>query len=238
MPTITIDQTTYWLDKGSHAEEDESLCLLEIAALKGGEHLRDDPESVSEFLSIFGRALWDTAPNNQLGTLAPWADRLVGTAGRPDLDDRAAFAAMVWIFHEYLPPFLKLAEYTEEAKYLESIQVANWEDLFFLQRWLNDLAVEMSTNADWAPAKDILFDSLFHPIMGAIEVSKISYAISADPVGDHLVRTLRAPIRSVVELTIISAQAMSTQEQVLALAKERWASGKDLYDQILRLWEQ
>lgn len=237
MPTITIDKTTYWLDKGSHIAEDESLCLLEIAAIKGGEPLRDDPESVSNVLAIFGRGLWDTAPDSQLGALAPWADRLIGTAGRPNLDDRAALAAMVWILNEYLPPFLDLAGYTEDAKFLASIQVANWDDLFFLQRQLNDLAIDMSSNTHWAPL-DFLFESLFTPIMGAIAESKISDTVSDDPVRDHLVRTLHESLWSLTETTVISARVFSAQEQIFALRKGLWYSGKDLYDQILGLWEK
>lgn len=43
---------------------------------------------------------------------------------------------------------------------------------------------------------------------------------------------------SLAESAIISAQAMLTQEQLLALRKALWASGKDLYGQILGLWEK
>ena len=128
MVTVAIRESTWVLARGAHRASSGQACLLEVASLKAEEPFSDQPMSVSPVLAGFGRTLWDsTPPERSLADLVAFADRLIGTAGRPDLDDRAGLMAADWAIRRFPGPWLRLAGLDEHADALTALpELTSW----------------------------------------------------------------------------------------------------------------
>ena len=129
--TIKIRGVSWKLSRGAHSLGDRQTkaCLLEVVSLKAEEPFSDRPESVSPVLAAFGRGLWDTTPDDQpLADLLPFADRLIGTAGRPDLDQEAGLMAADWAIRRFPAPWLRLAGLDSHADALAALPpLTTWD---------------------------------------------------------------------------------------------------------------
>jgi hypothetical protein len=130
---MSNDITMMRLASGSHITREKGVCLLEAVAWLAGEPHSDRPACTSLVLSTYGRALNDAIlPDRddlepRLRALAP---RLVGTAGRPDLDQLAGLIAADWLIRVYTPAWLRLAGLTEHADALAGGNpIRSWADL-------------------------------------------------------------------------------------------------------------
>ncbi len=128
MATVTIRDVAWKLARGGHVPTDCQACLLEITALKAEEEFSDRPVCVSPVLAGFGRTLWDSTPQDApLAELVPFADRLVGTSGRPDLDQKAGLMAADWSIRRFPGPWLRLAGLDEYADALAALpELTSW----------------------------------------------------------------------------------------------------------------
>jgi len=100
-------------------------------------------EGVSPVLAAFGRQIndyllspeapftWPDMESRILARLRGLAPRLVGTADRPDIDQKAAIMAAEWLIRIHSPVWLRLAGLTEEAESLERTEIAQWGDVSF-----------------------------------------------------------------------------------------------------------
>ncbi len=118
-PTITLD--TLVLDPGSHTPDSGQYCLLEATSYLAGEPWSDHPACVSPALGAFGRALNDGLFRAHLDLLAPYAPRLIGTAGQPAADVAAAYVLADWAVRDMAPRTLDAAGLAEEAARLRAL---------------------------------------------------------------------------------------------------------------------
>ena len=110
MATVTIRDVAWKLARGGHVPTDCQACLLEITALKAEEEFSDRPVCVSPVLAGFGRILWDPTPQAApFAELLPFAARLVGTSGRPDLAQTVGLMAADRSIRRFPGPWLRLA---------------------------------------------------------------------------------------------------------------------------------
>ena len=127
--TVNINRVSWTLARGCHTPDSLKCCLLEVASLKAGELFGDKPGCVSPVLAAFGRALWDSTPDDQpLSELLPFADRLIGTAGRRDLDQVAGLMSADWAIRRFPVPWLRLAGLGSHADALETLPpLSTWD---------------------------------------------------------------------------------------------------------------
>jgi hypothetical protein len=130
---MSNDLTTMRLSHGAHGTREAGVCLLEAVAWLAGEPHSDRPACTSLVLSTYGRTLNDTLlPSRadlepRLRALAP---RLVGTAGRPELDQRAGLMAADWLVRVYTPAWLRVAGLAEHADALAGGDpIRSWDSL-------------------------------------------------------------------------------------------------------------
>ena len=116
----SIDPTTITLDKGSHENPDDGMCLLEAVAYVQGEPFSDHPKCVSPVLGEFGRHLNDVLPDDLRQQLIPFIALLPGTAG-DGLDEARGYLALDWLIRTFTPAWLELAGLGEEARGLRKL---------------------------------------------------------------------------------------------------------------------
>ena len=249
--TIIINDKTWTLDRGAHVRSAGKVCLLEIASLKAGERLHDHPEAVSPVLAAFGRALWDTTPEDDLlADLLPFADRLIGTADRPDLDQQAGLMAADWSIRRFPVPWLQLAGLDAHADALESLpELTSW-DLVEQAR----ATIIAAKDAAWGARNSIAWN--------AAEVASCAAARTAAQAASCAARmatwragrngawaAVRAAGKDVAEAAAQAAAQAAAEDAAWASA---WASGRaalapastklraeaiNLFDRMIRLWE-
>ncbi len=99
---------TLVLTVGDHDAPAAGVCMLEAAAWMAGERWTDRPACVAVPLATMGRGLNDVLPDDQRQALRPLLPRLLGTSGRPEVDERASLLALDWLTRTYLPTWLRL----------------------------------------------------------------------------------------------------------------------------------
>ncbi len=157
--TVTIRESTWELAQGAHRASSGQACLLEVASLKAGEEFSDRPVAVSVVLAAFGRALWDSTPPDQsLADLVAFADRLIGTAGRPDLDAEAGLMAADWVVRRVPGVWLRLAGLDEHADALSELpELTSWTSVNSAQTIASSAAEAAASSAArsaaWAAAE-------------------------------------------------------------------------------------
>ena len=118
-----IDWDTFTLAKGSHSDDQDvscgqtpEACLWEAINLARTGHLTDTcPADTSQTLHAYTIRLNDALPIDRRQQLKAYRDRLVGTAGQPGADKRAAYMCVDWLIRTYTPAWLRLAGLNEHA---------------------------------------------------------------------------------------------------------------------------
>lgn len=95
------------LERFGHETFEEGVCLLELAAYLGYEEHTDSPRCVSPVLTYVGRNLNDSPIfADHLHLLRPFAERLVGTAASPEVEQTRLYLLVDWITRDILPSVL------------------------------------------------------------------------------------------------------------------------------------
>lgn len=145
--TTVPDLDTLELAHGAHDRREDGVCLLEAVAWVAGEEHTDHPTCSSPVLANYGRRLNDTLDDEARQRLVPFVPRLIGTAGRPELDQRAGLMAADWLVRVYTPTWLRLAGLHNAAHVLESAaEITSWPALAAIMPRLRD-AQEQATAA-------------------------------------------------------------------------------------------
>ena len=104
-----VDLDTIKLKAGSHAPDGE-YCVMELVSFVAGEPWSDSPQCVSPVLGAFARA-WNDGmrTDDERDSLKPYINRLIGTAGDAEADERRAWLATDWLVRVCTPAWLRLA---------------------------------------------------------------------------------------------------------------------------------
>ena len=121
-PAGNLDWDTLTLARGSHSNGETDgcgnplLCFMEAFNASRGLGVTDTcPADVSLTLHGFIINLNDTLGTTDRQPLKPYRDRIIGTGGQPDADERAAYMCVDWLIRTYTPAFLRLAGLTAHA---------------------------------------------------------------------------------------------------------------------------
>ena len=121
-PAGNFDWDALTLDEGSHynGETDDCgnplLCFMEALNASRGLGVTDTcPDDVSLTLHGFIINLNDALGTVDRQRLKPYRDRISGTGGQPDADERAAYMCVDWLIRTYTPAFLRLAGLGQHA---------------------------------------------------------------------------------------------------------------------------
>jgi hypothetical protein len=240
MADITIMQLTH----GAHDTRQAGVCLLEAVAWLAGEKHTDAPACASPILAEYGRALNDailprrTDLEPRLRSLAP---RLVGTAGRPDLDQRAGLMAADWLIRVYTPAWLRVAGLTEHADALAARDlIRSWDSLptanvAAAYSAAKDAAYSAAYRAAWSAAKDAAWSAARNAVWSAAKDAAKDAAWSAAE--DVAWRAVRDAASSAVYSAAYSAAKDAATDALAPTVRELQDSALDLYDSMIALWE-
>ena len=234
--TIKIRGVSWKLSRGAHSLGDRQTkaCLLEVVSLKAEEPFSDRPESVSPVLAAFGRGLWDTTPDDQpLADLLPFADRLIGTAGRPDLDQEAGLMAADWAIRRFPAPWLRLAGLDSHADALAALPpLTTWdlvETASKTARVAADAARDAARAAARAAARDAARAATWAAARDAGAAARDAADAAWDAAQDAAADAARAATRDAAWAATWAALAPTSA----ALRAE----AINLFDRMIQLWE-
>jgi hypothetical protein len=207
------DLTTMQLTHGAHDTREEGVCLLEAVAWLAGEPHSDAPTCASMVLSAYGLALNDTLLPSRTDLeprLRDFAPRLVGTAGHPDLDQRAGLMAADWLIRVYVPAWLRLAGLTEHADALaDGDPIRSWGSL-------PTTGLAAAWRAAWDAARSAAWDAAWDA------ASSVTYSAAY----------------SAAESAAVGAVWSAAAEDALApTVRSLQDSALDLYERMIALWE-
>lgn len=104
------------LEKGSHYENGNKMCVMEAVAYVAGEPWTDKPECVCPVISVFLRTWNDTLTDEKRNELLqPLIAKVVNSHSTPALEMRRSWMALDWLVREYAAEWLRVAELTEHA---------------------------------------------------------------------------------------------------------------------------
>ena len=246
--TVNINRVSWTLARGCHTPDSLKCCLLEVASLKAGELFGDKPGCVSPVLAAFGRALWDSTPDDQpLSELLPFADRLIGTAGRRDLDQVAGLMSADWAIRRFPVPWLRLAGLGSHADALETLPpLSTWdlvESAAGTTAAARDAAQDAARTAAWAAARTAAWAA--------------AQAAARTAAGDAAQAAAQTAARTAARAASgVAAQAAAWAASGVAARTAAWAAAQaaaqtatmptsavlrseaiDLFDRIIQFWE-
>ena len=91
-----VSHQTIRLAKGKHQSAEQGACVMELASMLAGEPFTDHPQSVSGPIASFLRRYNDLLDDRRRQDLYPYAARVVGTAGRPEVEFARVRRLMAW----------------------------------------------------------------------------------------------------------------------------------------------
>jgi hypothetical protein len=96
-------------------------CVVDIAAWVAGEAWSDHPACVSPAIGAFCRSWNDALNDTDRQMLLPYAERIVGTADGPEVEERRAWLATDWLVRTFTSKWLRLAKLDEHAAAIEAL---------------------------------------------------------------------------------------------------------------------
>ena len=118
---MKINLSELTLQRGSHSNSDEGMCIMEAVAYIAGEPFSDHPACACPVISAFLRSYNDSASNEVRQTLKRFIPRLVGTKSTPEIEERRSLVAADWMVRVHAPAWLRLAGLTAHAEALASL---------------------------------------------------------------------------------------------------------------------
>lgn len=114
MTTLASIPAGLVLQAGSHTAEEAArgeLCVMELAAHLAGEPHADAPASACPVITTCLQVVndWMVDPAARTALLLPYATRVVGTRGAPEVEWRRAYLLADWACREILPAALEAA---------------------------------------------------------------------------------------------------------------------------------
>jgi hypothetical protein len=91
-----VSHQTIRLAKGKHQSAEQGACVMELASMLAGEPFTDHPQSVSAPIASFLRRYNDLLDDRRRQELYPYAAKVVGTAGRPEVELARMRRLMAW----------------------------------------------------------------------------------------------------------------------------------------------
>ena len=118
---MSIDIETIRLEIGAHSEQSKRFCVMELAAYLSHEPFSDHPKCASPVIAAFLRSWNDALDDETRQKLKPYAERVIGTDGSPELEEQRAFRALDWLIRTQTAAWLRLAKLTKHAEVLETL---------------------------------------------------------------------------------------------------------------------
>jgi hypothetical protein len=91
-----VSHQTIRLAKGKHQSPEQGACVIELASMLAGEPFTDHPQSVSAPIASFLRRYNDLLDDRRRQDLYPYAAKVVGTAGCPEIELARVRRLMAW----------------------------------------------------------------------------------------------------------------------------------------------
>jgi hypothetical protein len=91
-----VSHQTIRLAKGKHQSAEQGACVMELASMLAGEPFTDHPQSVSAPIASFLRRYNDVLDDRRRQDLYPYAAKVVGSAGRPEVELARVRRLMAW----------------------------------------------------------------------------------------------------------------------------------------------
>lgn len=225
--TINIRGESWTLCRGSGNPSINKADLPQIAALLAGERYSDDPESISPVLVAFIRALW--VPDGGLVELVPFANRLIGTSSRPDLDHRAAMTCLDWAVRVGPSSWLRQIGLDQTATELEALPIiSSWEQMSRIKPALLTALHAARSAVDKSTRRETVvhFSGAYAPWAAAWKSAELQDVLIWE---DQWYSTWRA--------MAIASRVMPLQD-ANRLVEQTHSEVIGLLDEIIKLWER
>nr|WP_308006542.1 hypothetical protein [Xanthomonas albilineans] len=139
------------LDKGSHENISEGMCVMEAVSFVAGERWSDTPDCACKVIGTFLRTWNDSLPDNEHRTalLRDLVPRLVGTRSTPLIERRRAAMAADWLIRTNTSAWLRLAGLVPQADLLNALPEIMHCDQCDLMHALTTVRKDAATLAAW-----------------------------------------------------------------------------------------
>src|SRR5437763_16428599 len=84
------------LSRGRHTSPEVGVCRMELASMQAGERFSDHPRAVSPTIACLLRWYNDLLDDERRQDLRQYADRIIGTADQPALEQLRVQRLMAW----------------------------------------------------------------------------------------------------------------------------------------------